>query len=121
MNDDKRKEQLFLLGMETYHQGNYFDAHEHWEELWSDFQLEDKTFIQGLIQLAVSFVHLQNGNMIGANSLLNKCRGKFTDYHGLHRNINIDKLKRELHIINKQYQTMNDPSEFNWDIVPELI
>ncbi|SVD01662.1 uncharacterized protein METZ01_LOCUS354516, partial [marine metagenome] len=41
---------LFLKGLESYHEGNYFDAHEFWEILWSDYYLEDRDFIQGLIQ-----------------------------------------------------------------------
>ena len=40
------------------------------EDLWSDYYLKDRLFIQGLIQLSVSFVHLKNNNMNGAKSLL---------------------------------------------------
>jgi len=43
-------EDLFLRGLEAYHSGEYFDAHEHWEDLWSDYHFEDRRFIQGLIQ-----------------------------------------------------------------------
>ena len=65
--------ELFERGLTEYEKGDYFEAHEDWEDLWSDYYLEDRKFVQGLIQLAVSFVHLGNGNMNGAKSLLNKC------------------------------------------------
>ena len=70
--DDKKKEGLFFSGLHTFNCGIYFDAHEIWEELWSEYYLEDRDFIQGLIQLAVCFVHLQNNNINGARSLINK-------------------------------------------------
>ena len=55
---------------------NFIEAHEAWEDLWSDYNLDDKKFIQGLIQLSVSFVHLENNNLNGARSLLKKCNEK---------------------------------------------
>ena len=72
MNEEEKKEQLFFDGLQAYEEKDFFEAHELWEELWSEYYLDDKTFIQGLIQLAVSFVHLGNGNLKGAKSLLKK-------------------------------------------------
>ena len=40
-------------GLNYFKSGDYFEAHESWEDLWSDFYLEDRKFIQGLIQLSV--------------------------------------------------------------------
>ena len=72
MNDEIKKVELFLSGLKTFNEENFFDAHEIWEELWSEYYLKDRDFIQGLIQLAVCFVHLQNENINGARSLLKK-------------------------------------------------
>ena len=52
MNDDIKKEELFFSGLNAYSKGEYFDAHEIWEELWSDYYLKDKDFIP------VSYTHL---------------------------------------------------------------
>ena len=65
MDDMKKIESLFNEGLEYFRSGEYFEAHESWEELWSDFYLEDRRFVQGLIQLSVSFVHLENNNLKG--------------------------------------------------------
>ena len=73
MNEEEQKNILFQEGLSHYRSKDYFEAHESWEDLWSDYYLEDRKFVQGLIQLAVCFVHLENGNMNGAKSLLNKC------------------------------------------------
>ena len=54
MDEIKKIEALFNEGLEHYRSGEFFEAHESWEELWSDFYLEDRRFVQGLIQLSVS-------------------------------------------------------------------
>ena len=70
MNKSDKMSELFKRGLDEYDKGDYFEAHEAWEDLWSDYNFPDRKFIQGLIQLSVSFVHLGNGNLIGAKNLL---------------------------------------------------
>ena len=120
MNEEEKKEQLFFDGLQAYDEKDFFEAHELWEELWSEYYLDDKTFIQGLIQLAVSFVHLGNGNLNGAKSLMKKSGDKFSSYSGLHRGINIDKLKQQIVIIINEYEQLLTVEGFDWTHIPEL-
>ena len=120
MNEEEKKEQLFFDGLQAYEEKDFFEAHELWEELWSEYYLDDKTFIQGLIQLAVSFVHLGNGNLNGAKSLMKKSGDKFSSYSGLHRGINIDKLKHQIVIIINEYEQLLTVEGFDWTHIPEL-
>ena len=120
MNEEEKKEQLFFDGLQAYEEKDFFEAHELWEELWSEYYLDDKTFIQGLIQLAVSFVHLGNGNLNGAKSLMKKSGDKFSSYSGLHRGINIDKLKQQIVIIINEYEQLLTVESFDWTHIPEL-
>ena len=120
MNDNFKKKELFNEGLKFYKAGDYFEAHEYWEDLWSDFYLEDKKFIQGLIQLSVSFVHLRNGNMIGAKSLLRKSEEKFKAFSGIHRGINVNFLLYEIKKVGEYYNQMVDPKLFDWKLVPIL-
>lgn len=120
MVDQIKKIELFQDGLKYYKTGNYFEAHEAWEELWSDFYLKDKKFVQGLIQLAVSFVHLRNGNMIGAINLLRKSKEKFQAFSGIHRGINVNFLLQEIENVGASYIKLENSNEFNWGIVPSL-
>ena len=120
MNEEEKKEQLFFDGLQAYEEKDFFEAHEIWEELWSEYYLDDKTLIQGLIQLAVSFVHLGNGNLNGAKSLMKKSGDKFSSYSGLHRGINIDKLKQQIVIIINEYEQLLTVEGFDWTHIPEL-
>ena len=120
MNDASKMRILFEKGLNEYEKGDYFEAHEAWEDLWSDYNFRDRKFIQGLIQLSVSFVHLSNGNMIGARNLLKKCQDKFSEYNGIHREININELKFAIEAVSLTYENMKESSEFDWDLVPVL-
>ena len=115
-----KKEKLFKDGYKNFKEMNYFEAHEAWEDLWSDYNLSDRKFIQGLIQLSVSFVHLRNGNMNGARSLLKKCSEKFEPYQHLQRGINMDELKMDIKTVALAYEEIDDPRIFDWDLVPSL-
>ena len=76
MDESTQIDDLYKEGKKEFQNGNYYDAHEIWEDLWSDFYLKDRKFIQGLIQLSVSFVHLKNGNMKGAKKFTKKVKRK---------------------------------------------
>ena len=59
-------------GLACYRGGDFFLAHEHWESVWLGLQEPEKGFLQGLIQVAAAFHHLQRGNVAGAVSLLQR-------------------------------------------------
>ena len=120
MNDSDKMSELFQRGLDEYEKGDYFEAHEAWEDLWSDYNFPDRKFVQGLIQLSVSFVHLGNGNLTGAKNLLKKCQQKFDDYNGIHREINLSDLKSSIEAVEIVYSELNDCRDFDWDLVPAL-
>ncbi len=120
MNDNEKIESLFQQGLNNFRSGEYFEAHESWEELWSDYYLPDRRFVQGLIQLSVSFVHLENNNLKGAKSLLNKCIEKFSDFKGMQRGINIDDLMIEINQVSHVYENLISNNDFDWKIIPKL-
>ena len=113
-------ENLFQEGLTYFKSGEYFEAHESWEELWSDFYLKDRRFVQGLIQLSVSFVHLENNNLKGAKSLLDKCKEKFLEFDEPQRGIDIKKLLEEINGVSNAYEGLTSSVKFNWDLVPKL-
>ena len=120
MEDSQKIETLIIKGKKEFLDGKYYDAHETWEDLWSDYYLKDRKFVQGLIQLSVSFVHLKNNNMIGAKNLLKKSKAKFSDFEGVHRSISMNKLKIEMNKVEKVYQLLNNIEKFDWSLVPKL-
>ena len=50
--------------------GLYFEVHELLEPYWRHAEGDLKQALQGMIQIAVGYQHLANGNLAGARSLL---------------------------------------------------
>ena len=67
-------------GLCCFHSGALFEAHEHWEAVWLAAQEPEKTFLQGLIQVAASFHHFQRGNYAGTISLLRSALRRLDAY-----------------------------------------
>jgi uncharacterized protein len=60
---------LYLQGIEYFNECEFFEAHEVWEELWTEYRGELRRFYQGLIQAAVALHHFGNGNIRGAKKV----------------------------------------------------
>jgi len=69
----------FLAGIVLFNRGDFFEAHEVWEDLWMETGGgPEKRFIQGLIQAAVGLCHFCNGNVRGAVKLYHSSRDYMT-------------------------------------------
>ncbi|HPA19167.1 MAG TPA: DUF309 domain-containing protein [Verrucomicrobiae bacterium] len=66
----------YRRGIELFNRGEYFDAHEVWEDPWRGTQGDDRLFYQGLIQAAVALEHLCRGNRRSAATVWRNCRPK---------------------------------------------
>lgn len=67
-------------GLSCYRHAQYFEAHEHWESVWLQAAEPEKTFLQGLIQLAGAFHHFRRGNRNGARSMAQKALARLDRY-----------------------------------------
>ncbi len=59
----------YLRFAEYFNCGEFFEAHEVLEDLWSECSGQERKYYQGLIQAAVSLHHYCRGNYVGARSL----------------------------------------------------
>ena len=114
MTDNDKKLSLFLKGIDLFNKKDFYDAHEYWEELWLNYKLKDASFIQGLIQLSVSYFHYFNGNLKGARSMVRKCLMKFDQYKFV-RGINVEQLISQIHDLENKYKEIDNTS-YNIDI-----
>ena len=53
-----RRQELVREGVELFHAGKFFEAHEAWEQVWRSTTPEPRDLFQGLVQLAAAFHHL---------------------------------------------------------------
>jgi predicted metal-dependent hydrolase len=66
---EERYHPRYLAGVLLFNRGDFFEAHEVWEDLWAESHNLERKFYQGLIQAAVGLCHFGNGNLGGAVKL----------------------------------------------------
>jgi hypothetical protein len=96
VDDAPAYDPLYVKGFEQFNACDFFEAHEVWEELWSDHQGPSRRFFQGLIQVAVCLHHFGNGNTRGAVKLYHSSRNYLEAYRPRHLGVDVDKLLEDL-------------------------
>lgn len=79
-------------GIRLFNEGLYFEAHDVLEEVWIGRVGREKTFYQGLIQVAVGLYKIAVGNHGGAVSLLNKGLDKLRAVRDLDSPLDLERL-----------------------------
>ena len=87
---------LYLEGIAHFNACDFFEAHESWEALWTEYQGPLRKFYQGLIQAAVALHHFGNGNIRGAKKLYFGSLGYLEPYRPVQQGLNLDKFLGEM-------------------------
>ncbi|MFQ5950671.1 MAG: DUF309 domain-containing protein [Candidatus Geothermarchaeales archaeon] len=68
------------LGLKTFNEGKFFEAHEILEDVWRNEEGPPKNFYRGLINLGVGFAHWQNRKPRAATSVLTAAKELLETY-----------------------------------------
>ena len=120
---DAERAAALRAGIEAYERGDFFEAHEVWEEVWTEYQGPSRKFYQGLIQVAVALHHFGNGNLRGATKLYHSSRAYLEPYRPRHMGLDLDKLFVEMErcfapIFASQEE--RPQVEINPELIPEI-
>ncbi|HYH06531.1 MAG TPA: DUF309 domain-containing protein [Thermoanaerobaculia bacterium] len=78
-----------LPGIDLFNAHQFWHAHEAWEVHWLVAQGEAREFLQGLIQLAAAYHHVQRGTFRGGLRLFDAALRRLerfpAGYAGIHR------------------------------------
>ncbi len=81
---------LYLQGIELFNECEFFEAHETWEELWTEYRGEGRKFYQGIIQVAVAMQHFTNGNLRGAKKVYATSRNYLQAYPSVYEGLDLE-------------------------------
>ena len=100
--------------------GLYFETHEQLEPYWMRAHGEARDALQGLIQVAVGFQHLANGNAAGARALLGEGVAKLAGRRLAGRDL--DAFARQTRRCHDEVMALGDQARgsFPWAQVPRF-
>ncbi|MEH2286033.1 DUF309 domain-containing protein [Nostoc sp.] len=84
--------QEFWQGVELFNSGQFYACHDTLEALWIEAGEPEKTFYQGILQIAVALYHLENRNWRGAVILLGEGSNRLRRYPSTYSGIDVDEL-----------------------------
>jgi uncharacterized protein len=91
--DAREKDRLYRQGLDAFNSARFFDAHEHWEEVWLKTRNPEKMFLQGLIQVAAAFHHHSCANLLGTRNLLREGLWKLDRFPEIYGDLEIETLR----------------------------
>jgi hypothetical protein len=77
-------------GLQLIRDGAYFEAHEELEDEWRTAPAAERDFLQGLVHVAVAWLHAERGNRNGCERQLVKADRRLDGYRPRHRGLDVD-------------------------------
>ncbi len=90
MDDDIPAE--FWQAIDQFNQQEFYDCHDILENLWMEAAEPQRTFYQGILQIAVALYHLGNQNHRGAVILLGEGSRRLWHYRPTYFDLDIAQL-----------------------------
>ncbi|KAB8318075.1 DUF309 domain-containing protein [Tolypothrix campylonemoides VB511288] len=104
----------FWQGVEQFNAGQYYACHDTLEALWIEATEPEKTFYQGILQIAVALYHLSNHNLRGAMILLGEGSNRLRRYPSQFGGIDVDEvLSQSAALLTALQQTPENITAFN--------
>ena len=70
----------FKIGMELFNSCQWYKSHDIFEEIWHETGGPERQVLQGILQVAVAEVHLENNNINGATILYGEALGRLKNF-----------------------------------------
>ncbi len=100
--DDQNEEDALERGLSLFNEGEFFEAHEVWEDWWRAADATEKLTIQGMIQVTVAMHHYVSGNLDGARSVMERALRNLEGAGNEFRRVNLARLCKDLQLATQQ-------------------
>lgn len=90
MEDELRR------GLEQMFGGEYFEAHESFENAWRAADPAEKDFFQGLVHVTVAWYQASRGNRVGCERQLAKATRRLGPFTPEHRGVDVGSLLEQV-------------------------
>jgi uncharacterized protein len=109
-------------GIVLFNHHLFFEVHEVLETQWSQETGDAKQFLQGFIQIAVAFYHLENQNLRGAVSLLQDGIEKITPYRPAFLGVELAELIQAFELVQAELIQLREEEipQFDPEKIPQM-
>ena len=111
-----------LKGVEEFNKGHYFEQHEHFEAAWIAEPRPIRELYQGILQVGVAFLHIEQNNWAGALKLFRRGLPRLRDLPPVCQGIDVAALRAAAEAIHQEV-TIQGPAklaEFDHSRFPKI-
>src|SRR5512143_3779930 len=106
-------------GILLFNEGRYFDAHEELEAAWREEKGRIRELYQGILEAAVTYLHITRGNYSGAVKVYGRSTRWLKDWPEQCRGVDVGQLRRDLAAAVFEVQRLGEArmSEFDRELL----
>lgn len=93
-------------GLRLFNAGEYFEAHEALETAWNAETGEVRNLYQGILQVAVTYLHITRGNYNGALKVYARSQKHLQDLADVCQGIQVEKLRQDAKAVIQEVQRL---------------
>lgn len=83
-------------GILLFNQGKYFEAHEELEAAWKEERGRVRELYQGILEAAVTYLHIRRGNYAGAIKVYGRSMKWLKAWPEICRGVEVGQLRKDL-------------------------
>ena len=91
-------------GLRLFNAGEYFEAHEALENAWNTEKGDAKNLYQGILQIAVTYVHITRGNYSGALKVYKRSQKWLNGLPDICKGVHIRQLQNDAEAVMREVQ-----------------
>ncbi len=95
-----------IEGLRLFNAGEFFEAHEELETAWREETGEIRDLYRGILQVAVTYLHITRGNYDGAVKVYGRSLKWTRDWGDVCRGINVKKFREDAETVMKEVERL---------------
>ncbi len=103
-------------GLRLLNRGRYFEAHEELEAAWRQEKGKIRELYQGILEAAVTYLHITRGNYPGAIKVYGRSMRWLKDWPALCRGVDVGRLREDMEAAIREVQRLGSDGLVHFDL-----
>lgn len=105
-----------IEGMQLFNERKFFEAHEELEIAWNEEKSEVRDLYRGILQVAVTYLHITRGNYDGAIKVYKRSLRWLGGWNDVCRGINIKQFQEDARNVMNEVERLGKEKISEFDI-----
>ncbi|NWF64110.1 MAG: DUF309 domain-containing protein [Chloroflexi bacterium] len=103
-------------GIKRFNQREFFEAHEELETAWKEENGSIRDLYRGILQVAVTYLHILRGNYEGAVKVYGRSQKWTRNWADVCRGVNVRKIREDAQTVMQEVLRLGKERIFEFDI-----